>query len=155
LEFTTLVKTVTKEFGVISQPICNGVKGWKKETQFYINSYNKLTIVSPSGKVVQLKNPIEISDFWKYLDNNRHQIGKVIDFTQKLTVEELNKRYANMEIVIQEHNFKVHKIEKYKDSVQIAITNRDNSKIAMLSKEGKPMVFGLEECEKVLLGLRR
>jgi len=154
LEFTTLVKTVTKEFGVISQPICNGVKGWKKETQFYINSYNKLTIVSPSGKVTQLKNPIEINDFWKYLSKNRHQIGKVIDFSKQLTVEELNKRYANMEIVIQKQKFEVHKIEKFKDGVQIAIKSSDSEKIAMLSKEGKPIVFGLEECEKVLLGLR-
>ena len=154
LEFTTLVKTVTKEFGATSQPICNGVKGWKKETQFYINSYNKLTIVSPSGKVTQLKNPIEINDFWKYLSKNRHQIGKVIDFSKQLTVEELNKRYANTEIVIQEQKFEVHKIEKFKDGVHIAIKSSDSEKIAMLSKEGKPIVFGLEECEKVLLGLR-
>ena len=155
LEFTTLVKTVTKEFGATSQPICNGVKGWEKETQFYINSYNRLTILSPSGEVTQLKNPLEINDFWKYLDKNRHQIGKVIDFTKKLDVEELNRRYVNMEIVIQEKKFNVHKIEKFKDGVQVAITNKDNEKIAMLSKDGKAMVFGLEECEKVLLGIRR
>jgi len=155
LEFEALIKTVTKEFGATSQPICNGVKGWKKEVQFYINSYNKLTILSPSGEVVQLKNPIEISDFWKYLSKNRHQIGKVIDFTKKLTVEELNQRYVNMEIVLQEKKFKVYKIEKFKEGVQVAIKSSDNQKIAMLSKEGKAMVLGLEECEKVLLGIRR
>jgi len=155
LAFTDLVKTVTKEFGATSQPICNGVKGWKKETQFYINSYNKLTILSPTGEVAQLKNPIEINDFWKYLENNRHQIGKVIDFTKKLDIEELNKRYAKMEIVLQEQKFNVHKIEKLKDGVQVAITNSDNGKIALLSKEGKAMVLGLEACEQVLLGLRR
>ena len=154
LEFTSLVKTVSKEFGATSQPICNGVKGWKKETQFYINSYNKLTILSPSGEVVQLKNPLEISDFWNYLSKNRHQIGKVIDFTKQLDIEELNKRYVNMEIVIQEEIFKIHKIEKFKEGVQVAIKSSDNEKIAMLSKEGKAIVFGLEECEKVLLGLR-
>ena len=155
LEFEALIKTVTKEFGATSQPICNGVKGWKKETQFYINSYNKLTILSPSGEVVQLKNPIEISDFWNYLSKNRHQIGKVIDFTKQLTVEELNKRYANMEIVIQEEIFKIHKIEKFKEGVQVAIKSSNNEKIALLSKEGKAMVLGLEACEKILLGIRR
>ena len=155
LEFEVLIETVTKAFGATSQPICNGVKGWKKEVQFYINSYNKLTILSPTGEVVQLKNPIEISDFWNYLSKNRHQIGKVIDFTKKLDVEELNKRYVQMKIVIQEQIFKVHKIEKFKDGVQVAIKSSDNQKIAMLSKEGKAIVFGLEECEKVLLGIRR
>ena len=155
LEFEVLIETVTKAFGATSQPICNGVKGWKKEVQFYINSYNKLTILSPTGEVVQLKNPIEISDFWNYLSKNRHQIGKVIDFTKKLDVEELNKRYVQMKIVIQEQIFKVHKIEKFKDGVQVAIKSSDNQKIAMLSKEGKAMVLGLEECEKVLLGIRR
>jgi hypothetical protein len=155
LEFTSLIKTVTKEFGATSEPICNGVKGWKKETQFYINSYNKLTILSPSGEVVQLKNPIEIGDFWKYLDKNRHQIGKVIDFTKKPTVDELNNRYAKMDIVLKERHFKVHKIEKLKDGVQVSIKSSDNSNISVLSREGEAIVFKLEECEKVLLGLRR
>jgi len=52
LEFTPLIKTVTKKFSLTSEPICNGVKGWQKETKFYINSYNKLTILSPTGKVI-------------------------------------------------------------------------------------------------------
>jgi hypothetical protein len=155
LDFTSLVKTVTKEFGATSEPICNGVKGWKKETQFYINSYNKLTILSPSGEVAQLKNPIEIGDFWKYLDKNRHQIGKVIDFTKKPTVDELNNRYAKMDIVLKESHFKVHKIEKLKDGVQVSIKSSDTSNISVLSREGETIVFKLEECEKVLLGLRR
>ena len=38
LEFTPLIKTVTKKFSLTSEPICNGVKGWQKETKFYINS---------------------------------------------------------------------------------------------------------------------
>ena len=154
LDFTSLVKTVTKTFGATSEPICNGVKGWKKETEFYINSYNKLTILNPSGEVAQLKSPIEIGDFWKYLSKNRHQIGKVIDFTKKLDIDELNKRYAKMDIVLKESQFKVHKIEKLKEGVQVIIKSSDN-KISVLSKHGKAIVFGLEECEKVLLGLRR
>ena len=155
LEFTSLVKTVTKAFGASSEPICNGVKGWKKETQFYINSYNKLTILSPTGEVAQLKNPIEIGDFWKYLFKNKHQIGKVIDFTKKLDIDELNTRYVKMEIVLKESKFKVHKIEKLKEGVQVLIQSSETNKISILSKHGKAIVFKLEECEKVLLELRR
>ena len=155
LEFTSLIKTVTKEFGATSEPICNGVKGWKKETQFYINSYNKLTILSQSGEVAQLKNPIEISDFWKYLAKNRHQIGKVIDFTKELTIDELNRRYVGMDIALNDIEFRIHKIEAFKNGVHISLQKSDNENIAMLSKNGEAIVFGFKECEKVLLGLRR
>ena len=155
LEFTSLIKTVTKEFGATSEPICNGVKGWKKETQFYINSYNKLTILSQLGEVAQLKNPIEISDFWQYLANNRHQIGKVIDFTTELTIDELNRRYVGMDIALNDIEFKIHKIEAFKNGVQVSLQKSDNENIAMLSKNGEAIVFGFKECEKVLLGLRR
>ena len=154
LDFKELIQTVTKEFGATSEPICNAVNGWQKETKFYINSYNKLTISSPSGQIVQLKNPIEINDFWKHLGKNRHQIGKVIDFTKKLDVDELNKRYGDMDIVLKETKFKVYKIKEVKDGVQVSIKNSENRNIAMLSKEGEPIVFELEACQKVLLGLR-
>ena len=154
LDFKELIKRVTKEFGATSEPICNAVNGWQKETKFYINSYNKLTILNPSGQVAQLKNPIEIGDFWKYISENRNQIGKVIDFGKKLDVEELNARYAQMDIVLRDSKFKVQKIEKFKDGVQVSIKNSENGNIAMLSKDGESIVFGLEACEKVLLGLK-
>jgi hypothetical protein len=154
LDFKELIKTVTKEFGSTSEAICNGVKGWQKETEFYINSYNKLTILSPTGQVVQLKNPIEIGDFWKYLDEHKHQIGKVIDFSKELDVNELNKRYSGMDMVLKGTKFKVYKIEVFKDGVKVSMQNSDNGNIAMLSKEGEAIVFGFEECEKILLGLR-
>ena len=154
LGFTELKKTVTKEFGETSEPICNGVKGWLKETIFYINSYNKLTIQSPTGQVVQLKNPIEIGNFWRYIDKNRHQIGKVIDFSKTLDVDELNNRYVKMEIILNEKKIRVHEIKKVKNGVQVSIKNSDSGNIAMLSRDGETITFGLEECEMVLLGLR-
>jgi hypothetical protein len=83
LGFTELIKTVTKEFGTTAEPICNAVEGWYKETTFYINSYNKLTVLTPKGDIVQIKNPIDVNKFWRYIDKNRDKIGKVIDFTKE------------------------------------------------------------------------
>jgi len=154
LEFTILIETVNKEFSLTSEPICNMVKGWQKETEFYINSYNKLTILSPIGKVIQIKDPTQVHDFWKYIDKNRHQIGKMIDFTKELTIDELNYRYAKMEIKLQEHKFRVYKIEKLEEGVKISLSKSDSNKISFISKDGEAIMFGLEECEKVLLGLR-
>jgi len=154
LEFTTLIKTVTKEFSLTSAPICNMVAGWQKETKFYINSYNKLTVLTPTGNIIQIKDPIQVHNFWKYIEKNRHQIGKVIDFTKELTIEELNYRYVNMEIKLQEHKFRVYKIEKLEDGVKISLSSSQSDKISFISKDGKPTVFGLEECEKALFGVR-
>jgi len=154
LEFTTLIKTVNKDFILTSKPICNMVKGWKKETKFYINSYNRLSVLSPDGQLIQLKDPMEINDFWEYLYRNKHQIGKVVDFTKELTIDELNYRYAKMEIKIQEHTFRVYKIEKLKDGVKVSLSKSGSDKVSVISKDGKATVFGLEECENALLGLR-
>jgi len=154
LEFTTLIKTVTKEFSLTSAPICNMVAGWQKETEFYINSYNKLTVLTPTGNIIQIKDPTHVHNFWKYIERNRHQIGKVIDFTKELTIDELNYRYVNMEIKLQEHKFRVYKIEKLEDGVKISLSSSQSDKISFISKDGKPTVFGLEECEKALLGVR-
>jgi len=154
LEFTTLIKTVTKEFSLTSAPICNMVVGWQKETEFYINSYNKLTVLTPTGNTIQIKEPTAVHNFWKYIERNRHQIGKVIDFSKELTVDELNYRYAKMEIKLQEHKFRVYKIEKLEDGVKISLSSSESDKISFISKDGEATIFGLEECEKVLLGLR-
>jgi hypothetical protein len=78
----------------------------------------------------------------------------MIDFTKKLDIDELNKRYAKMNIVLKETKFKVHKIEKLKDGVQVSVKNSDNGTTAMLTRDEKAIVFGFEACEKSLLGLR-
>jgi hypothetical protein len=113
-----------------------------------------LTILTPLGKVAQINDPVAVNKFWKYIDKNRHQIGKMIDFTKELNVEELNNRYAKMSIVLKETKFKVHKIEKLKEGVQVSVKNSDNGTIATLTRDGEAIVFGFEECEKSLLGLR-
>jgi len=69
---------VKKYFGVSSQPICNAVPKWHKETTFYINSYNKLSVITPQKEYKQLKNPSEIKYFWEWLFNNPNRIGKII-----------------------------------------------------------------------------
>ena len=132
LEFTTLIKTVTKEFSLTSAPICNRVTGWQKETEFYINSYNKLTVLTPTGNIIQIKDPVKVHDFWKYIERNRHQIGKVIDFSKELTIDELNYRYVNMEIKLQEHKFRVYKIEKLEDGVKISLSKSGSDKISFI-----------------------
>ena len=154
LRFIELIDTVTKEFVKSSEPICNGVKGWKKETTFYINSYNKLSFLSPSGEVIQLNNPVKVNEFWKYLDVNRHKIGNLIDFKKELTLEELKKRYLGMNIVINNIKLRVYSINEVKNGVKVSLQDIEKGAIATISRGGEDVIFGFEECEDALLELR-
>ena len=63
-------------------------------------------------------------------------------------------KFFKNDMVLKDTKFKVYKIEEFKNGVKVSMQNSDNGNIAMLSKEGEVIVFGFEECEKVLLGLR-
>ncbi|CAA6825433.1 MAG: Unknown protein [uncultured Sulfurovum sp.] len=76
------VDDVTKRFSKTAQPICNAVPKWEKETTFYINSYNKLSIITAQKEHKQLKNPLEIKQFWEWLFGQKHRVGDTIDFTK-------------------------------------------------------------------------
>ena len=94
-EFPEFIERVKREFITTSQPICNCVDGWAKETTFYTNSYNRLALISPTGDYLQLKNPVEINKFWSWLYTHQDRIGEVYDFSKKLDADELNNRYKN------------------------------------------------------------
>ena len=64
---------------------------------------------------------VQVNNFWKYLYNNRDKIVKVVDFTKKPTIEELNERYFGMNIVLDNMRFKVYKIEEFKNVVKVSI----------------------------------
>ncbi|SFV60228.1 hypothetical protein MNB_SV-12-1030 [hydrothermal vent metagenome] len=154
LEFTELVKTVTKEFGETSEPICNGVKGWQRETKFYINSYNKVSVLTPLGDSIQLKDPLDISNFWKYLDKNRHRIGEIIDYSKELTLEEINRRYIDLDIYLNNTKLTVRKIEKFESEVRIILKNNNTGNLVAISRGKNNTILDLKECENILLNLR-
>ena len=156
LGFKELIETVTKDFGTTSEPICNMVKGWNKKTEFYINGYNKLSVLTPSNEVIQLSNPIEINQFWKYLYRNKEQIGKVVDFNKRLDIEGLNKRYVGTHFAISNNVIvELHRIEKVENGLRIIIRSlEDKNYISSLSRNGEDIIFSYEELEDFLYGAR-
>ena len=94
-------KRVRNRFILISQPICDGVKGWQKETTFYINSYGKLSITTPNGDFSQLTDPILINKFWRWLYLHQKRIGEVVEFKRvRENINELNQKYRDTKIKI-------------------------------------------------------
>ncbi len=130
LTYEETIDIVTKEYGKTAKPICNNVKGWQKETTFYINSYGKLSLFTPNGDFLQMNNPIKISQFWEYLHKNPQKIGKVRNFNIPLTIQELNREYVEKTIKIGDKKPKVNKIVKaegYDDKVKIQIAQGDKT----------------------------
>jgi len=92
-KFTNFIDDVSKKYQKLSKPICNCVPTWQKEIEFFINSYNKLTIKLKTGEFKQLKDPNKIKSFWEYLYKNPINIGRVIDFSKPINYSELVNRY--------------------------------------------------------------
>ena len=94
-------KKIRNRFILTSQPICNEVEGWQKETTFYINSYGKLSITTPNGDFSQLTDPILIHKFWRWLMEHQKRIGDIVEFkNSRVNIKELNQKYRNSKIKI-------------------------------------------------------
>jgi len=119
------IDDVTKRFGRSSQPICNVVPKWDKKTTFYINSYNRLSVITPQKEHKQLKDPILIESFWQWLYTHSSRIGDQIDFNKTPTIKELEKRFLNQTIVIGEKRERVCEFVKVEGGVTIKVENQE------------------------------
>ncbi|SFV67516.1 hypothetical protein MNB_SV-14-170 [hydrothermal vent metagenome] len=144
---------VTKRFGKSLEPICNFVPTFKKETTFYINSYNKLAIITPKGDYKQLSDPIQIKRFWQWLDEHQERIGKVIDFKKPLDLEELKERYLGVEILLSNQEFILEEFVAVKNGVKIKIRDKltNDCRFFTDSQSKKDAIFTLEYWESIIL----
>jgi len=153
-DFKEFIDAVKSEYIKTSEPICNMVKGWKRETIFSINSYNRVSITTPNGEYMQLKDPKEINKFWKWLYIRQHRVGDIIDFKKPLTAKELNRRYKGENLEIGNKKYKLYNIEEAEDT-RVKITLKDeNGKIATISDKenaNRPLTYSYANCEEILL----
>lgn len=148
------VDDVTKRFSKTAQPICNAVPQWEKETTFYINSYNKLSIITAQKEHKQLKNPLEINHFWQWLFTHNHRMGDTIDFNKTPSIKALETRFLNQTVIIGKKEEKIYEFVPCKDGVKIKVKN-DKGKVRFIvdSHTGKEMVFSLKKCQEMLFGM--
>ena len=145
------IDDVTKRFGRSSQPICNVVPKWNKETIFYINSYNRLSIITPQKEHKQLRDPILINSFWQWLYTHSSRIGDQIDFNKTPTIKELENRFLNQIITIGEKKNRVSGFVKVEGGVTIKLESLDGKVGSIIdSITRKEKVFGLRVCQEVL-----
>jgi DNA-binding HxlR family transcriptional regulator len=145
------IDDVVKRFGRSSQPICNAVPTWNKETTFYINIYNRLSVITPANEHKQLKDPLLIYSFWQWLYANSRRIGDKIDFNKKPTIKELEKRFLNQTVLINDRKERVHEFVEVADGVKIKVANQEGKIRFIMDKDThKEKVFELGMCQKIL-----
>ena len=152
-EFENFVVDVRKKFATTSEPICNGVPKWNKETTFYINSYNKLSVITPDNEHKQLKNPKDINHFWKWLSKNPHRIGDKIDFSKEPTVKQLEKRFVNKTIRLNNVEQSIDSFVECKDGVKVKVRRRDKIQVLINRDTKKDKVFSFKEALHILFEL--
>ena len=147
------IKDTKKTYQELSLPICNSVPTWQKEVEFYINSYNKLTIKLPNQEYQQIKEPEKIHHFWKYLYNNPEQIGKVIDYSNPLNCNELIYRYRGVGIKLGDIKLSVvsfYEKEVGKVIIEVLKDGETNSKILQNNK-GADAIVNFKQAEEIIL----
>jgi hypothetical protein len=153
-EIDTFIQTVTKHFGANGKPLCNFVPTYQKETTFYINSYNKLSLITPNNDFKQISNPEIIMKFWQWLYLNPKRVGNKIEFSKTSTVKALKQRFINRTINLTGVICTVIDFIEVEDKVKLKVKTKDGSELFLTDRESKKdKIFEREECEKVILGI--
>ena len=145
------IKDMSRHFGLNSKPICNFVPTYKKETTFYINSYNKLSVITPQNEFKQLTNPKSIHEFWQWLYLNPKRVGDKIDFSKAPTPQELNDRFLNRTIKIVGDKKRIVGFIQEKNGIKVKVREDDGSERFLIHADTqKDMIFELGYCQEVL-----
>ena len=149
------VREIRSRFILTSEPICNMVDGWQKETTFYINSYGKLSITSPTIDFLQISNPVEVNKFWKWLFKNQHRVGDIIDLNDhQILLEYINRKYKNLKIKIANNERWIYDIILVKDRFAIRTKDKKGTIFIISDAYKTPQLYSYNECENYILKLK-
>ncbi len=135
-------KKITSKFAKSGEPICNAISNkdnWGKEVQFYINSYNKVSIYTTQGELKQIVEPKQIENFWSWLFAHQHRVGKILDTKTPPTISHLLK-YIGKSVVINKTIFKIHKIEPVIGGVKVQFQDKEEQDIRLKSEFGSEVI---------------
>ena len=70
-----LKASITRRYKKNQKPICNQVDGWLAKTEFYINNYGNLAVLTPEKDFKQVDGISDVNQFWEWLFNHQDSIG--------------------------------------------------------------------------------
>ena len=99
----------------------------------------------------QLINPIDINQFWLWLFENQHQVGKIIDY-KKITENglELNKKYRGQKIKINKKTRWIEELVPLAEGVNIKIRDENGNVAILANVSQKAIVYGYDVLELVV-----
>ena len=152
LSFSDFVSQTKKRFALAGEPISNMVDGWKKESTFYINSFGQLACTTPLDKKCgQIKNPVEVNKFWRWLFNHQDRVGKLIDLGKiDEIIVELNKKYKDKEIKLGGKRIWIEEICSKNEGLIIKIRNKHQNITIITNKGKQPILYSFSAVEKFI-----
>jgi hypothetical protein len=127
------------------------VPSYNKETTFYINSYNKLSIITQNNELKQLKNPKSVQEFWQWLYLNPQRVGDKIDFLKTPTLKELKQRYRGRCIEINGSSLRIVDFIEADGGLKLKVKENNGVERFIVNAETqKEMIFGVERCHQII-----
>ena len=142
-------KKTIYNFSKSGEAICNGVNNadsWMKETKFYINSYNKLSIQVPNGAFKQVVEPLKINNFWEWLFENQHRVGDVTDY---LAVPDISflLLFLGKILIYENEKFIIKSIVAVEGGVRVKLEDKNGAVVEVMNKN-RSKILDVEDCTR-------
>ena len=141
-DIDTFRKKTIKEYAESGKALCNAVKNndnWLIDTNFYINSYSRLSIYLPNGESKQIAEPKKIENFWKWLFYHQHRVGKLVKTKQKANISTLIPLKGSV-ITMNQISYKIHDLEAVVGGVKVTLLASNGKLVRMGNSYGSDII---------------
>jgi len=145
-------KKIIKKFAQSGKTICNGVANqerWAVDTKFYINSYSRLSIYTPNGAFKQIANPQQVANFWAWLFEHQHRVGRLIESEKVANIGGLLK-FIGQSISVNNKTYILQSLKAVLGGVKVYLLYE--GKVIELKNSHESTVIDIEKCKKWLEG---
>jgi DNA-binding PadR family transcriptional regulator len=152
-DLVTFIEDTSQAFRKTGEAICNFVPTWRKEVEFNINSYGKLSAKVDNNNEKQVKNGSVINYFWTWLFVNQHRIGHTVNFKKRPDFQELKRRYIGVKLTIGKEVVVLSDLIWTDKGIVIEVKNKVK-KVKIIHPHTKKINhYTIEECERLMLEL--
>jgi hydrogenase maturation factor len=144
-------KKIITQFARSGKAICNAVQNhdsWAIETKFYINSYNRLSIYTSNGKMKQIADPKQISNFWEWLFEHQHRVGDLLDEKSVADISSIIL-FIGALVIINKIPYRINGFEPVKGGVKLTLINNQGDYVILRNGHGAD-VLDVTRCKEWL-----
>ena len=135
-------KKIVSKYSKTGEPICNAVSnedGWEKSIEFYINSYNKVSIYTQNGEFIQISEPKKVANFWIWLFAHQHRVGMLLDASNIPDIS-LLLAFIGKTIILNKNIYKIHQIEPVVGGLKVKLEDKNGKVMGLNSEFGSELI---------------